>query len=661
VSRLPWSRLWIVAALTIVTLTIFAQVRAHEFLLYDDPEYVTNNREVRAGLTWHGFLWSFQTFAAGNWHPLTWISHMLDVQLFGVDSGAHHLVNVALHLLAAMLLFVFLARATGSQWKSAFVALAFAIHPLHVESVAWVAERKDVLSGLFVVLSLGAYLSYASQPTLKRYLLVVVAFAMALMAKPTAVTFPALMLLVDIWPLGRLRLWDKLPLFLMSGVAATLTFVAQRSSGAVSSIYVLSPAERFGNAALSYAVYLRQFFWPVKLAVFYPYLFGRPLWPTALAILILICVSAAAIAVFRRAPAVTVGWFWYIISLVPMVGLVQVGAQAHADRYVYIPSIGLGILLAWGVGEMAKAWPPRRTQPAVAGVVVTVGCIWGTLAWNYTKDWHDTITLFSHAIAAGQDSVVARHQLGIAFKQSGELDRAIDEFEHSVRLSPDSVDERHALGKALLAAGRPSEAATQLTAAVRMAPREALMHTDLATALMQSGNVTNAIVEYGLAVQCDPSNADAHAGYGGALMAVGRVPEALSELKKALPVLVERVASNPDDGNAHYDLGTYYAYTEQSDKAIGEFSEVIRLRPRDVDAHFNLGITMAARGRYQEAVGQFAEAIQLDPSRGRTHLFLGKCLVALKRYDEAESEFRNAVRLDPNLAKSEPALRQYLR
>ena len=238
-NRLVRSRFLIVAGLTVATLAIFAQVGSHEFLLYDDPEYVTSNLQVRAGLTWHGLLWSFKTFAAGNWHPLTWISHMLDVQLFGLDSGSHHLVNVAIHLLATIFLFLFLARATGSEWKSAFVALVFAIHPLHVESVGWVAERKDVLSGLFVVLSLGAYLSYAARPSLKRYLLVVLAFALALMAKPTAVTFPLLMLLLDVWPLRRLRVWDKLPLFLMSGVAATLTFVAQRSSGAVSSIYVL--------------------------------------------------------------------------------------------------------------------------------------------------------------------------------------------------------------------------------------------------------------------------------------------------------------------------------------------------------------------------------------------------------------------------------------
>jgi len=650
---------WIAVALAIVTAAVFFQVRTHQFILYDDPEYVTNNREVRAGLNWHGLLWSFRTFTAGNWHPLTWISHMVDVQLFGLNSGAHHLVNVGLHVAATVLLFLFLYRATGAQWKSLFVAGVFAIHPLHVESVAWVAERKDVLSGLLLILGIGAYLAYAARPSLLRYIGVLLAFVAALMAKPTAVTFPALLLLLDVWPLGRWRLAEKLPLFLMSGIAASLTFVAQRSSGAVASVQVVSPAERLANAAVSYVVYIAQFIWPARLAPFYPYLFDRPLWESAAATLIVIGLTIAAIVCFKWQPAVTVGWFWYVISLVPMIGLIQAGAQAHADRYMYIPSIGLAIMLAWGGGQLGRHLPSACRKPVLAMVVLIAG-IWGVLTWQDTTAWHDTVSLFSHAIAAGHDSVTARHQLGLAFKEKGQLDQAIDEFEHAVRLAPSSAQERHALGKTLLAAGKANLAAAELSRAVQIEPGQASIHTDLATALLQSGNVSEALREYTLAIDRDPSNADARAGYGGALIAIGRTGEGIRELTKVLPTLADRVAANPDNADAHYDLGTYYAYTNQTDKATQEFYEVTRLRPTDVDAHFNLGVSLAAGGRYEEALPEFREAAELNPGSGRPHLFLGKCLLALKRYQEARQEFRTAIAIDPAIARAEPGLEHYL-
>jgi protein O-mannosyl-transferase len=583
---------------------------------------------------------------------------MTDVRLFSLDSGAHHLVNVAFHLLSMILLFFFLRRATGAQWKSAFVALAFAIHPLHVESVAWVAERKDVLSGFFLVLSLGAYLSYGRHPSPVRYAWVLLAYSMAVMAKPTAVTFPLLMLLMDLWPLGRLRLplrsvvWDKVPLLLIAGVGSILTFAAQKQSGAIAPTDLLPSAARLRNAALSYAGYVGQFLWPVKLSVFYPYVFGRPRWEEIASGLLILALSTSAAALIHRVPAVTVVWFWYVIGLVPMVGLIQAGAQAHADRYTYWPAVGLAMALAWGTGELARAgW--------LAAAAAGVGFAWAVMAWNYTKDWHDTQSLFTHAIAVGQYSVVARHQLGMALKQSGNLDQAIEQFENAVRLSPDSAEDRHTLGKTFLAAGRADAAALELRQAVRIAPNQALIHTDLATALLQSGKIPEALGEYALAVQCEPS-ADAHAGYGGALIGAGRISEGIGELAKSLPVLADRVVSNPDDPNAHYYLGTYYAYTEQVDKAIQEFSQVVWLRPRDVDGQFNLGVSLAASGRLPEAASALAAAVELDPGRARAHLFLGKCLAGLGRHEEAEAEFRAAVRLNPGLAGGEPFLERYL-
>ncbi len=350
-ARSLHSDFWIYLVLFVTTFAVYVQVRQFDFVNYDDPEYVSKNLHVREGITPAGIAWAFTSGDSANWLPLTRISHMFDAQLFGMRSGFHHLTNVLIHALATLLLFAFLSRATHMRWPSAFVAFVFALHPLHVESVAWIAERKDVLSAFFWFLALWSYVRYAERPGLGRYLLVLLPFCLGLMAKPMIVTLPFVLLLLDVWPLRRAaRFGKKLPFFALSAAVAITTYLVQRSSGAVKALTVFPIGLRVENALVSYCVYLGKMFWPASLAVFYPYPLTVPVWKYTIAGLAIVSISALAVRLFRAYPYVAVGWFWYLGTLLPVIGLVQVGAQARADRYMYVPMVGLAIILAWGAG-----------------------------------------------------------------------------------------------------------------------------------------------------------------------------------------------------------------------------------------------------------------------------------------------------------------------
>ncbi len=347
---------------------MYFQVGAFDFVNYDDPDYVTNNPHVRGGITPDGLAWALTSGDDANWFPLTRISHMLDCQLFGLDSGRHHLTSVLLHALAVLLLFAFLHRATGARWPSAFVAFLFALHPLHVESVAWVSERKDVLCALFWFLALWAWVRFTLKPSRSRYLLAVAAFCLGLMSKPMIVTLPFVLLLLDFWPLRRgLRIREKLPFFALSAASAVVTVLVQKSSGAVETLSTVAPVLRLENAAVSYMVYLAKTFWPSALAVFYPYPANLPAWQPVLAALAILGISAAVWMSCRRHPYLAVGWLWYLGTLVPVIGLVQVGSQARADRYMYVPMVGLAIMLAWGAADVLRQRPAAKTGIASAG------------------------------------------------------------------------------------------------------------------------------------------------------------------------------------------------------------------------------------------------------------------------------------------------------
>jgi Flp pilus assembly protein TadD len=551
--------------LLLVVALVFGQTVRHEFVNYDDNSYVYENHQVAQGLTTHGIAWAFTSFHFNNWHPLTTLSHMLDCQLYGLHAGGHHLTSVLLHAVVAILLFLVLLRITGDLWPSVFVAAVFAIHPLRAESVAWVAERKDVLSGLFFMLTLWAYAGYARRPfSLGRYLTVVLLFALGLMAKPMLVTLPFVLLLLDYWPLGRIGLHaagisrrvvvEKLPLLALTAASCVVTFFAQGE--AIRSVESISLSSRIANALVSYLAYIRDIFYPVGLAVLYPYPEGDlPIWKVAASSLAVTGISAAALVWRCRFPYLFVGWFWYVGMLVPVIGLVQVGLQSMADRYTYLPQIGVCIAVAWGVAQLAISWRYRfRVYGAAAAlaVLVLIG-----LAWKQTSYWRDSEALWIHALASTARNSPAHLNLGLALAGRGQLDAAIIHYQKALELKPDSSNARNNLG----------------------------------LALAQKGQADEAIAHFQKAVEIKPDYANAHQNLGVALEGRGQVEAAIAHYRKAL----ELEPDYPDI--THNNLGSALARRGQLDAAIVHFRKALELRPNYAEARNNLDLALRLRGQ----------------------------------------------------------------
>jgi len=534
-------REWLVCvALLLVTFAVYFQVRTHEFILYDDPDYVTSNPHVRAGLTVDGLVWAVANSDAGNWFPLTWVSHMVDCQIFGVSSGAIHLVNVFYHALAALLLFLVLRRMTGAVWRSAFVAFLFALHPLHTESVAWVAERKDVLSALLWFLAIWVYLRYVERPGWRRYLTVAVVFSLGLMAKSMLVTLPLALLLLDVWPLrrtglGRRRLiLEKVPLLALSLAVGLTTYLAQRQSHFVVSFALVPLSQRVGSALVAYAAYVGDMLWPARLAVFYPFVLHLPLWQPVAAGSAILAVSILAVRSVGRRPYLAVGWFWYLLTLTPVIGLVQVGAQARADRYTYIPMVGLSIALAWGAAGLVKRRPGLKPAVTAAAVAVCLACV--ALTWRQVGYWRDTITLFQRSLSVTSGNYIGYNVLGLAFRDKGRLDEAIANFQEAIRISPNYEDAHVNLAQALLRQGRTGESLDQAAAAAHLQPEDEEVQYNLGTSLAQEGRFEEAIEAFRAAVRLKPDYAKAHANLGSALAVLGRLDEAIAEFTEALRI-----------------------------------------------------------------------------------------------------------------------------
>jgi tetratricopeptide (TPR) repeat protein len=482
--------------LAAVSVFIYAPACHYGFLSYDDPAYVSQNAQVIRGLTPEGVRWAFITGHASNWHPVTWLSHMLDVSLFGMNAGRHHCVNLLLHIANAILLFGLLCRTTGAWGPSAAVAALFAAHPLHVESVVWVAERKDVLSTLFGMLTMHAYVRYVRKPDPGRYLTVMAVFALGLMSKPMLVTLPLVLLLMDLWPLNRVRfeagsrrVWpellrEKMPLFLLSAASSAATILAQWRGGAVQDFELLPMHQRAANALVSYAAYLGRMLWPANLAPYYPY---QPL-PAGIVLgcaLILAAVSAFVIRFSRNRPFLFMGWFWYVITLVPVIGLIQVGGQARADRYTYIPLIGIFIIAAWGIPLVFEGRQGNRTILAAAACILV--CVLAAGARNLVRYWESDLSLWRHAVEKTGENYFARTNLGFALMAGGDLDAAVAQFNEALRIRPESAETHNGLGTALLKLGRPDAALERFTTAVRLRPGFAEARSNRGMALAQRG------------------------------------------------------------------------------------------------------------------------------------------------------------------------------
>jgi protein O-mannosyl-transferase len=609
--RYSWPIIGISLVLGCLTWLVFAQTLRHGFVNYDDGAYVYRNPDVARGLTPQGIVWAFTHVIAANWHPLTVISHMLDCALYGASPAGHHLTNVILHTVAVILLFLVLNQATGAFWRSAFVSGVFAIHPLHVESVAWVAERKDVLSGVFFMLTTLVYIAYARKQTLGRYLTMSILFALGLMSKPMLVTLPFVLLLLDYWPLNRRAdsakptsrrtevrdstsktrstiaksILEKIPILILSAAISVAALVTQRDQS-VAKLDVLPLPARIGNAFVAFVIYVWQMIWPRNLAVFYQHPGGNlPLGEIALSVAFLAVISLGAVALRNRCPYFFTGWFWYVGMLVPVIGIVQVGQQAHADRYTYLPQIGLYLAVTWAVADVSRSWRHRRVILTVAATFVLAALTW--CAWIQTSHWRDSESLWRHAAAVTTDNPIASEHLADALLDKGRVDEAIAEARHGLTFRPVTASAFSMLGVALTRRGELNEALWCLGRAMELDPKLYLLHYNLGNALFQKGQVDEAIAHYKAELDTHAGFAEGHNNLGNSLLQKRRPDEALDHLKTALKL-------NPSYAEAHNNFGIALSQLGDMPAAITEWNKTLEIEPANLNALCNLAWVYSA-------------------------------------------------------------------
>lgn len=532
------SVMWLAIGLAALTVATYAGVWTLGFVNFDDPQYVVENAHVTTGLTWANVAWAFTTGYAANWHPITWLSHMLDATLFGVAPGPAHVTNLALHVINVVLLFLVLARTTGAAGRSAVVAALFAVHPLHVESVAWIAERKDVLSASFALASLYAYVANVQRANTRWRITALVAFALGLMAKPMIVTWPIVLGLVDIWPLARRAtnalVRDKAPYFLLAAASIAITVVVQRQGGAIAPFDPYPVGARVAHAVTAYVGYLTQAIWPARLAVFYPLPLETSVGSVVLAMIALAAITAAAVSLVHRAPYVLIGWMWYVVMLLPVIGLIQVGGQAMADRYTYLPLVGIFIVTVWGVSDLTRGWLGRRAILAIATSAVLVAC--AVAAHRQLQVWRDSFSLWSHALDVTTGNYRAENAVGALLVDQRRPADAIAHLREALRLEPAFAEAHNNLGTALLDNGQSNDAIGEYQEALRLAPDLALAHNNLGLARARGGDVDAALSEIRQAVQLRPDRPDFHYNLAVLLAGRGDLAAARAELGAALAI-----------------------------------------------------------------------------------------------------------------------------
>jgi protein O-mannosyl-transferase len=645
---------WLLAAgLAVLTLVAFAAVRRYGFVSVDDHIYVSDNVRVLAGLSWSAVAWAFTTTYANFWHPLTWLSLMLDVQVFGVNPGAMHVTSLLLHLASTLVLFAALSRMTGRPGPSAFVAALFAVHPAHVESVAWISQRKDVLSTFFMMLTLWGYAVYADRrrlgkPARVAFLGVLALFALGLMAKPMLVTLPFVMLLLDWWPLGRASAWrswvplvrEKLPLMAMAVASAIVAFVAQTRGGAVAGLQSFPLTGRVANALHSYVVYIGQTFWPVGLVAFYPYPQVVAVWPAVAAFFALSAVTVAVVWAARRRPYLAVGWLWYVVTLFPVSGLVQVGSHAMADRYTYVPLIGLFVMVAWGAADLAGRARLPRGVLAAASCAALLACT--ALTTVQVGTWQDSVSLWQHALDVMPANYYAHNGLGLELNKLGRNADAKAQFVEATRLAPGFPNGHNNLGLMLAAENRPDEAVAEFRKALDLNPDYLQAHINLGNALLRTRKTDAALAQYAEAVRVAPDSAEARTDMGNALFETGQPDAAIEQLREA-------IALHPDYAPAHYGLANALQRVGRLTEAVDQYREALRLQSQadSVETHNNLGATLLRLGRLDEAAAEFNEALRLDPGSARALNNLGNLLLQGGHPEAAADKYRAAIRQAP--------------
>ncbi len=614
-----------------------------DFTNFDDNSYVTRNDPVGAGLTWAGLRWAFTTVYAANWHPLTWLSHMADVSAFGLNPAGHHATSLLLHVVATLLLFGALHSLTTDSWRSAFVAALFAVHPAHVESVAWVAERKDLLSAVFWFATMWAYGSWARRRGVGRYLIVLGLFAAGLMSKPMLVSLPVVLLLLDDWPLSRYgggaapRVLEKVPLFLMAAASSVVTVVAQRAGGALGTFEKFPLWTRVGNALVAYVRYICMLFWPTNLAVFYPHPgTSLPAWKVIGAALLLAAVSAAAVVFRRSAPYLFVGWFWFVITLLPVIGLVQVGLQALADRYTYLPFVGLFIAITWGVAEVPLAWRHRDLAFRMAAAAALAAL--ALFAARQARIWQNSETLYLHALEVTKGNPIVRTNLGDYYNELGRPADALPHLLEALRLRPEANEVHTNLGRSLFLLGRFDEAAQHFTESLRLTPGDPVAMNNLARTRFQQGEISESVRLYQTTTRLAPDWAETRARLGIALLVDGQTAAAIDQLERT-------VLRAPQEADYRHLLDGARALDRRSaDPAAEEMRRFLAA------AHRNASLALQGRGKKVDALDHLRQALELFPAFAEAHNDMGSLLLQEARVDEAAAEYRLALSINPGFA-----------
>jgi len=625
--------------LVLTTLAVFWPLHNHEFVSYDDDSYVTNNRHIQAGFTRESIIWAFTSGYASNWHPLTWLSHTLDWRLFGNNPGRHHLVNLFFHIINTLLLFWILQRMTGALWRSGFVAAAFALHPLHVESVAWLAERKDILSGMFFLLTLAAYLRYVKQSRLIWYLLTLLLFALGLMAKPMLVTLPFVLLLLDYWPLQRLFprpenttkvsgkslksrpprpaftrvLLEKIPFLALSLGSSIVTYIVQHRGGSVVLTDIIPLNNRVANAFASYLKYIGKMFWPSRLAVLYPHPQNAlPVWQVMLAGLILAITFIVVIRLARRRGYLLVGWLWYVGMLVPVIGLVQVGQQALADRYTYLPSIGIFIIIAWSLADWADKRRYRQVVLALAGSAAIAAFIVTT--HMQLKYWKNNLTLFEHTVAVTKNNYIMHVNYGNALVAQDKIAEAVEQYRKSIRINPYGDKAYNNLGNICEIQNNLDEAILYYRRALNINPQNSQTQANLAKVLNLQGKREEAVTHYkkAISLMSDSSNvAEVHYSLANILKKLDKLDEAIDSYRQSLKL-------NPNYASAAYNLGNCLLLKDRIPEAIPYFEQALRLDPNHIGARYNLASALKSEGQIAQAIAQYRRIVQTDPNDTNT-------------------------------------------
>ena len=587
-------KLLIEIALAAAVWAVFAQVYRFDFVSFDDTAYVLNNPHLRHGLSWEGIRWAFGTTSCEFWHPLTWLSFLLDFELFGLHPGGYHLTNVVWHLLATLLLFALFCRMTGCLWRSAFVAAFFALHPLHVESVAWVSERKDVLSAFFWMLTLYLYVYYTEKPALKRYLPVVFSFVCGLMSKPMVVTLPLVMILLDVWPLKRLnfdreglllQLKEKLPLLTLSAVFTAVTLYAQYRPAGRDLQFPL--ASRAANAFVSLVTYLQKTLWPTHLAAFYPFPDHIPALKAVAAVALIFLITASAAAAAKRLPFLFVGWFWFLICISPVAGVVPIGDFAMADRFHYLPSIGLSVILAWGLPAIIKNDTlAKKFLLAAAGLFLLA---MGIVSYQQTTVWKNDTRLFQHLLRVTKNNYLAYINLGSVLDQEGKTSEAVACYSEAIRIMPNLVLSYNKRALAFAKLGRYQEAFDDLNKVIRLKPDYADAYLSRGAIYLRLGRYAEAVGDFSEVIRLRPDDDSGYFNRGNARIRLGQLSGALEDFNQA-------AARNAHDPAVYINRGVILLRMGQSRQALEDFTRAVRLKPDDAGAYNNRAFVLLSLG-----------------------------------------------------------------